>query len=335
MQQHFFSIIIPVKSINDYITQENLPAIANQSYHHFEVIILPNKKSPKDNNLLRIYPWLKIIPTNNVTRPAAKRDLGVTKTKGDFIAFIDDDAYPDNYWLTKANEIINQNNDNIAAVCGPGILPAKTKVWEKIFNLILISKLGSGSYDYRFIAKSSRFVDDYPSMNFIVNKKIFNMIGGFNSEYWPGEDSKLCNDLVYQQNKTILYHPDLVVYHHRRNDLIGFLKQHSNYGFHRGAFFVHGDNNSRKLIYLIPPIFSLYLILLLIIVITNKNALPFIAPIIIYLILLTIFFIQSLLKKGIVISLAATLILFLTHFIYGLFFIKGSIKAVAKKNKIY
>src|SRR3989338_1719349 len=151
MQQHFFSIIIPVKSINDYITQENLPAIANKSYHHFEVIILPNKKSPKDNNLLRIYPWLKIIPTNNVTRPAAKRDLGVTKTKGDFIAFIDDDAYPDNYWLTKANEIINQNNDNIAAVCGPGILPAKTKVWEKIFNLILISKLGSGSYDYRFI----------------------------------------------------------------------------------------------------------------------------------------------------------------------------------------
>ena len=89
-------------------------------------------------------------------------------------------------------------------------------------------------------------------MNFLIKKNVFEELGGFNNEYWPGEDSKLCEDLVYKNEGKIFYHPEVCVYHHRRDNLKGFLKQHANYGYHRGAFFAHGDKNSRRLSYIIP-----------------------------------------------------------------------------------
>src|SRR3989339_749706 len=260
MKKPLVSIIIPVKEISDYLRNENLPAFVIQSYKNFEVIILPNKSNKENKKLFAKYKWLKIIPTGKVTQPAEKRDIGAKNAKGSILAFIDDDAYPATDWLKKAIQYFNSKKTEV--ICGPGIIPQKTNIWEKIFDEILISPVGSGGYQYRFVQKHARFIDDYPSMNFLIKKDVFQKLGGFNSEYWPGEDSKLCEDLVYKYKGRIYYNSAILVYHHRRNNLIGFLKQHANYGFHRGAFFAHGDRNSKRFSYLVPTIFVFYIIFL-------------------------------------------------------------------------
>ena len=66
------SVIIPVKEITDYLRHENMPAMSEQTYKNFEVIVLPNKLSGEDKTLLLKYPWLRIIPTGKITRPAQK-----------------------------------------------------------------------------------------------------------------------------------------------------------------------------------------------------------------------------------------------------------------------
>ena len=48
---------------------------------------------------------------------------------------------------------------------------------------------------HRFTPLKKRFVIDYPSMNFFIRKTTFEKVGGFNSDYWPGEDSKLAMTL--------------------------------------------------------------------------------------------------------------------------------------------
>lgn len=335
MKSLHFSIIIPVKEINHYLLEENFPALSKLSYTNFEVIVLPNKKSALDKLLQKKYPWLKIVPTGKVTRPAQKRDIGVKKSRGTIIAFIDDDAYPTSNWLKKAEAHFEKSE--IAAVCGPGILPPKANLWERIFDEVLKTWVGSGGYGYRFIPQRSRFIDDYPSMNFLVRRDIFLELGGFNSDYWPGEDSKLCEDIVYKKKKKILYHPDVVIYHHRRTDLKAFLKQHGRYGFHRGAFFAHGDRNSRRVVYLAPTFFISYLFSLPFIY--KFSIIDFqlsIIPLIIYLLCLFFVLISSLKNtRRLKIAFLSTIVLFLMHVVYGVRFIYGFFTGLIRRENIY
>lgn len=329
MKNPLVSIIIPVKEISNYLLNENLPAFVTQTYKNFEVIVLPNKSNEEDKKLLLNYKWLKIISTGKVTRPAEKRDIGAKKARGSILAFIDDDAYPDSNWLKKAVQYFESQKSEV--VCGPGIIPKKTNLWEKIFDEILISPIGSGGYQYRFIQKPARFIDDYPSMNFLIQKDVFQKLGGFNSEYWPGEDSKLCEDLVYKFNGKIYYNPTILVFHHRRNNLIDFLKQHANYGFHRGAFFAHGDRNSKRFSYLIPTFFVFYIVFFALF--PNLYSL---IPLLIYLFLGLFLIIQSLVHtKNVILSLSTFPTLFLIHVVYGTMFVKGFIKGIARNKHIY
>src|SRR5436190_22981562 len=94
----FFSVVIPLKEIGYYIIFEAIPALDQQLYKKFEVIVLPNQHESYDLTLLKKYKWLRIIPTGKVTRPAEKRDIGAKEAKGNIIAFIDDDAYPPKEW---------------------------------------------------------------------------------------------------------------------------------------------------------------------------------------------------------------------------------------------
>lgn len=344
MKTHFVSVIIPTRSLNDYIIRENLPAFLLQTFTNFEVIVLPNEPDKLDKELLSHYRWLRIIPTGKITRPAEKRDIGVKHAKGNIIAFIDDDAFPSANWLERAVETFDDEHSDqkqLAAVCGPGVLPENALFWEKVFDAVLRTWFGSGGYSYRFNPERKRFVDDYPSMNFLIKKSVFEKVGGFNSDFWPGEDSKLCEDIVYKVKDKILYNPDVLIYHHRRNNLVAYLQQHGNYGFHRGAFFAHGDKNSRRFGYLIPSAFVVYstiTLLLFAIVPTHieKYSTLLLIPLIIYMVFEVYVFLKTLvINKDLIVSLAAPLVLFLTHVIYGILFIKGLFTGITRHEKIY
>jgi len=336
----FISVVIPVRSLSYFLLFENLPNMDLQTFKNFEVIVLPNEHSTYDLTLMNKYSWLRIIPTGSITRPAQKRDIGVKNAKGKIIAFIDDDAYPDPDWLLNAAALFK--NGRFLVLCGPGVLPEKTNIWEKIFDEALVTFLGSGKYAYRFTPQKKRFVIDYPSMNFFIYKKIFEKVGGFNSNYWPGEDSKLCNDIIEKEKGKILYHPKVLVFHHRRMELKGFLKQHGQYGFHRGAFFSHGDRNSKELTYLAPLLLVLYLgtlpFIYILLWLLHMSSLTLYAslPLMLYCLLIAIVFIQSLLKsKNLIVAFGAASTVALTHIYYGLNFIKGLKKGLNKNKAIY
>ncbi|OGK17783.1 hypothetical protein A2866_05465 [Candidatus Roizmanbacteria bacterium RIFCSPHIGHO2_01_FULL_39_8] len=341
----YFSVIIPLRELSYVLLFENLPAFDNQTYKKFEVIVLPNDHSQYDISLLKKYKWLRIIPTGKIIKPAEKRNIGVHQAKGNIVTFIDDDAYPKADFLEQASTLFT---DKTVAVCGPGILPLNASLWESVFDEVLKSWMGSGEYAYRFTPRKKRFVDDFPSMNFSIKKNIFLKLGGFKGNYWPGEDSKLCEDVAYKERKKILYHPDVIVFHHRRKDLESYLKQHANYGFHRGAFFAHGDKNSLRISYLVPTFFVFYLLfstvfsvfLLHFSYLLSSNyyliIIIFYFPLIAYIILALQIFLNSLLnRKNLAIALFSPFVLFTTHVVYGIMFIKGFWKGMRNKDRIY
>lgn len=236
-------IVIDYKKNNPYLI-ECLEAIQKQSYHNFEIILVTDYQ----NNLK--YPKLIKKHFGKYVGPAEKRDVGAKLAKGEILAFIDDDAYPDENWLK--NMVKNFKEKNIVGVGGPGVTPPNVSWQEEASGWASASPVGSAKYLYRFLPLAKRFVDDYPSMNLAVRKEDFLKVGGYDSNYWPGEDTKLCLDLVRKTGKKIIYDPKVLVYHHRRPILKDHLKQNGNFGLHRGFFARVLPETSLRPIYFAP-----------------------------------------------------------------------------------
>jgi len=319
------SIIVVAEEYNPYL-EESLPKYKDLDYPSFEVLVFTTK--PCNKKFTRV----KFISEPSLAKnPAKKRDLGLKYAKGEWFAFTDDDAYPSKNWLKSAAKYFEDSQ--IAAVCGPGVTPVNAPVLEKASGWVSASKIGGGNYTYRFVPAKKRFVDDYPSMNFIVRKEDFVAVGGFDSSFYPGEDTKLCLDITHILNKKIIYDPKVLVYHHRRPLFKKHLRQNGNYGLHRGHFARTLPQTSRRLGYFVPTLFTLgflsgpFLYLLshpLFVVWT------IVVSIYISFLLFTSAWVYSN-EKDIKIALLVIPGIFLTHVWYGIRFIQGFLSKELKR----
>lgn len=237
------SIIIPCKAIGPYAV-ECVSHCNELEYPDFEVIVLPDEDIGAD-----LIPGAKCVPTGPMG-PSEKRDLAAHRATGQILAFIDDDAFPEPDWLTHAIPLFE--DANVGAVGGPAITPPADSLLLQASGAVYSSLLGGGPHSYRYVAGKPRQVDDYPSCNLLVRKSTFMEVGGFDSEYYPGEDTKLCLSITEDLSKLILYEPRAVVYHHRRNIFNGHMKQVANYAQHRGFFVKKFPKTSRRLNYFLP-----------------------------------------------------------------------------------
>ena len=324
MNKPYFSIIIPTRTMHSQIVDDLLPTLNVQLFDDFEVFITPDKTDKSDKKLEKSYPWLHIIEAKENKRPGIKRDICVQKSKGGVLVFIDDDVVPPKHWLKNAHRILKKDT-SIAALGGPGILPSNAPFWERVFDATLTTWLGSGSFTYRFQKESARHVDDFPSMNLMIRKSTFLKTGGFDNGYWPGEDSKLLDKFADKNGGAIYYHPDVFVYHHRRDTLRGHLLQHKNYGKTRGLFAAQGDINSKHLIYLIPSLFVMYCFVVIVISLISRSVLSTtLIPLSLYIGFLSYVFLKtSIGTESILIGLGTVLVIPATHITYGLWYMIG------------
>src|SRR3989339_437338 len=241
------SIIVAVKGDNPNL-RECIESCLRLDYPDFEILVLP------DNVVTLNYPKTRVIPTGEVT-PPIKRDLALAQARGEIVAFLDDDAYPAESWLSMA--LKHFTDPEIAAVGGPAVTPETDSLMQKASGRVYSSYLMSGHYVYRYLPRPRRFVDDYPSCNFLVRKSILLELGGFNTKFWPGEDTFLCLKIVRDLKKKIICDPEVLVYHHRRGLFKGHLKQIANYALHRGYFVKRFPETSFKFTYFLPSFFVL------------------------------------------------------------------------------
>jgi hypothetical protein len=94
-----------------------------------------------------------------------------------------------------------------------------------------------------------------------VRRQDFLDVGGFDTAYWPGEDTKLCRDLLLRTKKRMVYVPEALVFHHRRSGLKRHLKQIGNYGMHRGFFAKKFPETSFRLIYMVPSALFVWVVM--------------------------------------------------------------------------
>ena len=252
------SIIIPFQQESQYLA-ETLRYLDRLNYGAFEVVLLPDEEMSREylDAHTAISRPVIVIPTGPVS-PAIKRDKGVEACSGDVVAFIDDDAYPDSAWLDAALRYFD--DPGVAAVGGPQLTPESDGFWQQVSGAMFLSPLNGGAVCRYWPCSGVRDVDDWPSVNLVVRRQDFLAIGGFDSSYWPGEDTKLCHDLV-SRGRRIVCAGDALVYHHRRAGFRRHMRQVGNYGLHRGHFARVFPGTSLRPGYIMPSLFFLFVTL--------------------------------------------------------------------------
>jgi hypothetical protein len=211
----------------------------------------------------------------------------------------------------------------VVAIGGPAVTPPQDSFWQRVSGAVFLSRFTGGAPERYVPVGDVRAIDDWPSVNLMVRRRVFLGVGGFDCRYWPGEDTKLCLKLV-KTGKKILYVPDLIVWHHRRVGFWAHLKQVGGYGLHRGYFARRYPETSLRLKYFMPAGFMAFVVLT-----PFGPSLP--APLFTIIMSAWALYISALLVglKDIAkheswgVGLAALLYVPTTHFYYGIQFCRG------------
>ena len=309
----FFSVIIPVKSINSYV-HENINKIRYTNFEKYEVLIVTNEAEQN--------PWkddsrIKLLVSGRVS-PGRKRDLAATVATGDILVFFDDDSYPaKNFFEVCKREF---QNEHTIAIGGPGITPPENSLKQRLSGAFFLSRFAGGAPERYQAVGERKTVTEWPSVNISVRKSTFLSVSGFDNDLWPGEDTILCSKLNQRFGKLIQYVPDLVVYHHRRKSVTQHLHQVFSYGRQRGYLFKKRDPSSKSLLFFLPTCLLLYIPLSIWAFFHNYDALTVLVLALWSCYLCSIIFAMIEIKRfeNWTVTILSSVIIFISHIAYGL-----------------
>jgi len=172
--------------------------------------------------------------------PAAARNTGAAKARGQLLAFLDDDCLPATDWLQSLEK-------RLAAMPTHGI-------GGRTLNALPDNPYSSTcqmlvDYLYQYYNADQNRATFFASNNLALPSEGFHAIGGFDANYSHagGEDRELC-DRWWRHGYRMIYAPEALVYHAHALTLRTFWTQQFNYG--RGAFrfrCAHSQVNDKRI----------------------------------------------------------------------------------------
>ncbi len=104
------SIIIPAYNADAYI-QKGINSLINQTYKNIEIIVINDGSSDKTKYIVENIKDKRIILINNENHGIGySRNLGIKKSTGDYIMFMDSDDYFDDNYVELMEDYIEKNN---------------------------------------------------------------------------------------------------------------------------------------------------------------------------------------------------------------------------------
>src|ERR1700756_170392 len=95
-----FSIVINTLNRAQYL-QDTLQSLRYLRYPHFEVVVVNGPSTDGTEGILHTHADFVRAETCPATNLAKSRNVGLAASRGDVIAFLDDDAIPEPDWLDR------------------------------------------------------------------------------------------------------------------------------------------------------------------------------------------------------------------------------------------
>ena len=179
MRKPIVSVIIPTYN-RSIILNRAISSVLSQSYNNIEIIVVDDASKDDTNKMLNLHddPRLKYISHRINKGASAARNRGIKESKGDLVAFLDDD----DEWFPKKLEkqvslILNSPSDVGLIYC-----------WMDYYN----AEGGINSYKPKLKGRVFREVLDYQRIGgcptLLVKKSVIENVGGFDESLKRGND---------------------------------------------------------------------------------------------------------------------------------------------------
>jgi glycosyltransferase involved in cell wall biosynthesis len=213
------SVIIP--SYNSENTIENcLDSILGQSFSgDCEVILVDSSSDRTPLIVAENYPGVNFTHLDEKTDPGTARNIGISKARGEVIAFIDSDCVAARDWLDRIWNAHKSSYNIIGGSVQIGNDKSNSVAWA-----------GYISEFREFIPEQSkREVSHIPTCNISYKAKIFQIYGLFQGQYYPQEDL-VFNHALSLSGERIFFDPVILVYHTHRTKLKEYLNHQRKIG---------------------------------------------------------------------------------------------------------
>lgn len=265
--KHFISIVIPFAKPNE-LTFRCVENCFRQSYSDYEIILLPDNKlsSTQQNNIEKLSKTSGIkclIIQTGKKYPSVKRNIGIKKSQGSIIAFIDDDAIPPKDWLSIGEKFFHY--EKLGALGGPASPSQDSNARELAADYIIKSRLGTQTaYGMKYKnlnikGKTYKVMEasELPTCNLLASKEVLVKVKMFDESMHIVEDAELCHKII-AEGKQILFYPGLSVIHRSRPLFFSMMKRIFDWATYRTVLgFMKKD---LKPLYFIPSLFVVGLI---------------------------------------------------------------------------
>jgi glycosyltransferase involved in cell wall biosynthesis len=199
--------------------RECLEGIMKLDYPDYEVIVVNDGSSDRSAEIAAEFDKVRLISTCNNGLSHA-RNLGLKAATGQYVAYIDDDAYPDPHWLKYLSHSFLTTTHS--GVGGPNLAPPDSGLVESCVD----SSPGGPLH----VLLTDDTAEHIPGCNMAFRREDLLAIGGFDVTYRvAGDDVDVCWRIL-QKGWTLGYHAAAVVWHRRRNSILGYLRQQRGYG---------------------------------------------------------------------------------------------------------
>ena len=195
-----------------------LEGLQNIDYPNYDVIVVNDGSTDNTEEIIKHFP-VKLINTSNHGLSNA-RNTGMYHARGEIIAYIDDDAFPDIHWLKYL--AYAYSNSTHSCIGGPNLAPLDSE-----FISTCVANSPGGPVH---VMLSDEIAEHVPGCNMSFRKSDLQNIGGFDPTFRSaGDDVDVCWR-IQENGGTIGFHPAALVWHLRRNSLKAYWKQQKGYG---------------------------------------------------------------------------------------------------------
>lgn len=235
--QHFFSIIISVRNEENSI-YDCIESLLNQNYPNdkFEIIVVNDFSTDQTIEILQKFlePNLMIlnlsdfIPANyNGGFKKKAIEIGINKSKGNWIITTDGDVVASENWLMTINAFIQSNNTKL--ITGPVLFEVNKSSLERFQAL---------DFTGMMLITAAGYAQEKPLLcngaNLTFNKSVFYEVGGYSgNEHIPsGDDLFLLEKIkdIYPNEVHFLKTDNSLIYTKPKSNISDYVQQRLRWG---------------------------------------------------------------------------------------------------------